>query len=148
MKAAMTAQFLSAMADMDGADARRVAAFLDRLIRDPAGSPAAEIVHDAGDRSVRAMRVTRDLRAIVCLEEDRVVLLHVAHHDDAFRWAREHCVRCGPDGDALEVLSLDVKRVEPPAPPEAPPRVECIVEDGASLCEVLDARGIPHEVTP
>lgn len=150
---AMTEEFVGALAGLDGADAKRTAAFLDRLVRAPdASSLDAEIVHDAGDRAVRAMRVTRDLRAIICLERDRVVLLYVARHDEAYAWARDHCVRCRPLDGALEVVHVDVGALPTtpvPAPPmPAPGRIECVVDDTGSLCEVLDSHGVPHELTP
>jgi hypothetical protein len=147
MRLAMTEQFIGALASLEGADAKRVAAFLDRIVRQPADAPiATEIVHDAGDRTVRSMRVTRELRAIVCIEADRVVLLYVAHHDAAYAWARDHCVRCHPLDGALEVVTIDTAPTARPA--AAPGRVECIVDDTASLCEVLDSRGVAHELTP
>ena len=149
MRIAMAEQFLGSLADLDGADAKRVAAFLDRVVREAPGSPVeTEIVHDAGDRAVRSMRVTRDLRAIVCLEADRLVLLFVAHHDVAYSWARDHCVRCRPLDGALEVVSVDVAEAPRAEAAPAPGRVECVVDDSGSLCELLDSRGVPHELMP
>jgi len=146
VRIAITEDFVSSLATLDGADAKRVAAFLDRVVREPTDARVeSEIVHDAGDRAVRSMRVTRDLRAIVCLEQDRVVLLFVAHHDAAYAWARQHCVRCRPLDGALEVVAVEEAGVHP-APAAPTGRVECIVDESGSLCEVLDARGIPHEL--
>lgn len=147
MRIAMTEQFLAALAALDGADTKRAAAFLDRLVRDPAGAPAnAEIVHDAGDRAVRSMRVTRDIRAIVCLEDDRVVLLFIAHHDAAYEWARQHCVRCRPLDGALEVVVVETTELAVTPQAARADRVTCIVEDSGSLCELLDSRGVAHDL--
>jgi mRNA-degrading endonuclease RelE of RelBE toxin-antitoxin system len=145
-KISMTEEFVSSLARLDGADARRTAAFLDKVVREPDASALhPEIVHDAGDRAIRSMRVTQDLRAIVCVESDRIVLLHVAHHDAAYAWAREHCVACDPIDESLEVVRLRTRETSTPASAAAG-RVTCTVDDTGSLCEVLDANGVPHEL--
>lgn len=147
-KISMTEEFISSLAHLDGADAKRVAAFLDKIVREPDTSGLhMEIVHNAGDRAVRSMRVTQDLRAIVCVEVDRVLLLHVAHHDAAYAWAREHCVVCDPVDATLEVVRIQAKPVAagPPAV-AAGGRITCTVDDTGSLCEILDANGVPHEL--
>jgi mRNA-degrading endonuclease RelE of RelBE toxin-antitoxin system len=145
----MTEEFVSSLARLDGADAKRVAAFLDKVVREPDTSGLhTEMVHDAGDRGIRSMRVTQDLRAILCVEPDRIVLLHVAHHDAAYAWAREHCIVCDPMDDSLEVVRVEAKPAPAAGgPPAAPPgRITCTVDDTGSLCEVLDAHGVPHEL--
>jgi len=141
----MTEEFIASLARLDGSDAKRTAAFLDKVVREPDGASLhLEIVHDAGDRGIRSMRVTKDLRAIVCVEPDRVVLLHVAHHDAAYAWAREHCIVCDPMDESLEVVRVDVAAVRPPRAPVG--RITCTVDDTGSLCEVLDEHGVPHEL--
>jgi mRNA-degrading endonuclease RelE of RelBE toxin-antitoxin system len=144
-KISMTEEFVSSLARLDGADAKRTAAFLDKVVREPDASALhPEIVHDAGDRAIRSMRVTQDLRAIVCVEKDRVVLLHVAHHDAAYAWAREHCVVCDPADEALEIVRLETRPLAPAMPGAG--RVICTVDDTGSLCAMLDANGIEHEM--
>jgi hypothetical protein len=144
-KISMTEGFVSSLAHLDGVDAKRTAAFLDKLLREPdASSLHMEIVHDAPDRSVRSMRVTRELRAIVCVEPDHVLLLHIDHHDAAYAWAREHCVLCDPVDGSLEVVRVEVREVPQPHPAG---RVTCTVDDTGSLCRVLDEHGIAHELT-
>lgn len=150
-KISMTEEFIASLARLDGADAKRVAAFLDKVVRETDASGLhMEIVHDAGDRTIRSMRVTQDLRAIACVEVDRVVLLHVSHHDAAYAWAREHCVTCDPIDESLEVVRVATK----PTPARATlpgfggGRITCTVDDTGSLCEVLDAYGVTHELVP
>jgi mRNA-degrading endonuclease RelE of RelBE toxin-antitoxin system len=110
----MTDEFVASLADLDAKSRKRVTAFLDRI----AGVPDAarldlEIVHDAGDRAVRSMRVSSDLRAIAVLDGDHLVLIHVAHHDEAYSWARTHCIRCHPLTGALEVVPVGEVAVPP-----------------------------------
>ncbi len=145
-KISMTEEFISSLARLDGADARRAAAFLDKVVREPDSSGLhVEIVHDAGDRGIRSMRVTQDLRAIVCIEPDRIILLHVAHHDAAYAWAREHCIVCDPVDESLEVVRVEAKPLSAPTVARTG-RVTCTVDDTGSLCEVLDEHGVPHEL--
>lgn len=149
-KISMTEEFISSLARLDGADAKRAAAFLGKVVREPDASGLhTEMVRDAGDRAVRSMRVTQDLRAIVCVERDRILLLHVAHHDAAYAWARERGIDCDPVDDSLEVVrAAAVPAVAAAASLTAASRVTCTVDDTGSLCEVLDAHGVPHELVP
>ncbi len=97
--------FVEAAAALDPRDVKRTAAFLDKLIHEPDASGLhAEIVRDAHDRSMRSMRVTKDIRAIARIDGDHVLLLYVGQHDDAYRWARDHCVECHPVTGALRVV--------------------------------------------
>lgn len=89
--------FLEALADLDGADAKRAASFLAKLVRSldaPAIRP--EIVHDAADRSIRSFKVTHDLRAVARVDGGEIALLFVARHDRAYAWARDRCLSCHP----------------------------------------------------
>jgi hypothetical protein len=143
----LTDSFLHSLASLDAGDAKRVAAFLDKLVREPdAAGLGLEMVHDAADRTIRSMRVTQDLRAIVHLQGDRLTLLHVARHDKAYDWARTHCVECHPGTGELRVVTTPTPEVSPTAPPEPPGTVACTIEDPEALCAELDARGLPRDL--
>lgn len=97
--------FVESTAALDAADVKRAATFLDRLIHEPeSASIHAERVKDAKDRSMRSMRITRDIRAIAHVDGERILLLYVAQHDDAYRWARDHCIQCHPLTGELRVV--------------------------------------------
>ena len=99
--------FIEAAASLDAGDTKRAAAFIDKLIHEPdALGIHAEIVRDARDRSIRSMRITKDIRAIAHINGDRILLLYVAQHDTAYRWARNHCVECHPVTGELTVVAL------------------------------------------
>jgi len=40
------------------------------------------------EKRFRSIRVNRDIRIIVFVEDDRRVLMYVDHHDDAYNWAK------------------------------------------------------------
>jgi len=131
--------FLDALADLDGADARRVARFLAKLVRAPVtGALHPEIVHDAADRTVRSLRVTHDMRAIVHVNGDAWLLLFVARHDRAYAWARDHCIECGPSGIAATLVAVDDG--------SGRPIVAMPCESVDDLCRTLDKAGIAHDI--
>jgi len=96
------------MSALDRADARRASAFTERLVDAPElAGMHAKIVHDAHNRAVRSFRVTQDMRAIAHIDCGRLLLLFVARHDDAYAWARNHCIECLVEGEDVRVrLSL------------------------------------------
>jgi len=104
---ALAQSFVTAMSKLSPADAKRTAAFLDKLV---AGAERAsfqpEIVHDAGDRTVRTYHVTHDLRAIVQLDGDKTTLLFVGRHDTVYEWVKSHCFECHPVTGELQVFAL------------------------------------------
>ena len=153
---ALARSFIDALAHLEPVATKRTAAFLDRLVRDP-NLPGlrSEIVHDAGDRSIRSLRVTDDLRAIAQISADRLLLLFVAHHDEAYLWARGHCIDCSADNTEVAVMPSKARPWPEPVAamgtePGGPPRQDspygwfCAVEDGRKLCQLLDDEGIQH----
>ncbi len=108
----LTDEFVEAMARLDGAAAKRTAAFLDKLVKEPeASSLNLEMVNDSGDRTIHSMRVNSDLRAIVGIDGQRMVLMYVAHHDAAYAWARTHCLRCHPHTGELEIVPIEASDI-------------------------------------
>ena len=102
---ALADSFIDALAHLDAGDTKRAAAFVAKLVEDPArASFNFEIVHDAADRAVRSARVTRDLRAIAHLDNERVLLLFVGRHDIAYAWARTRCIECHPVTGELQIV--------------------------------------------
>jgi len=101
----MTDSFIEALTELSPGDGKRVAAFLDKLLHaSDAVGLRPEIVHDAGDRTIRSLKVTRDLRAIGHIEGDEIVLLYVGQHDAAYEWARNRCIECHLVTGELQVV--------------------------------------------
>lgn len=131
---ALANSFIAALAGLDASGTKRTASFLDKLVREPdAPSMRSEIVHDAHDRSIRSLRVTNDLRAIVHVGGDRLLLLYVDEHDNAYRWARDRCMDCHPVTGELRVVAE-----------QGAADSNCAVNDGRELCRLLDSAGIEH----
>jgi hypothetical protein len=143
MRISISDSFLGAMRKLDPADARRASAFAEKLVDTPeTGSLHPKIVHDAHDRSVRAFRVTQDMRAIAHLDCGRLLLLFVGRHDAAYAWARGHCIECIVSGEEvrvrLTVMHEDgTKGLEPIADGRA-----CVVETIEELRALLHEYGI------
>ena len=153
---ALAHSFIDALAHLEPVATKRTAAFLDRLLRDPGHRGLhAEAVRDARDRSIRSLRITDDLRAIAQVSTDRLLLLFVAHHDEAYLWARGHCIDCSADKTELRVVPGEA-RLWPAAaiatatiPGDSPLQDPsygwfCTVEDSRELCHVLGDAGIEH----
>jgi hypothetical protein len=142
---AIAETFLDALGDLDRTDAKRAAAFVDKLLRAPeAASLKPEIVHDAADRSVRSFRVTQDLRAIAHLEGDRVLLLFVARHDRAYAWARDRCIECHPVTGKLYLVSTAAGTRATDAGGVPLTMHACVSTE--QLCQLLNAAGIEHDL--
>lgn len=106
MQISLTESFIESLAGLAPADGKRAAAFLHRLLRAPdASGLRPEIVHDAGDRTIRSFKVTRDMRAIGHLEHDKIVLMFVGRHDAAYEWAKNRCVECHPVTGEIQIVA-------------------------------------------
>ena len=144
---AIAETFLDALGELDRADAKRAAAFVDKLLRAPAtASLRPEIIHDAADRSVRSFKVTHDLRAIAHLEGDRVLLLFVARHDRAYAWARDRCIECHPVTGELYLVSTAAGNRATDA--DGVPLTVHTCATIEELCRLLSAAGIEHGIEP
>jgi len=128
------------MQRLDTADARRAAAFAEKLLAAPEMAALhPKIVHDAHDRAVRSFRVTQDMRAIVHLDCGRLLLLFVARHDAAYAWARGHCIECIVNGDEVRV------RLTPVGADGAQSR-DCTADGRACVVETPEElRSLLHE---
>lgn len=97
--------FLHSLARLSPSDVKRAASFLDKLVhQQEAAGLRPRRVHDAADPRIHSFNVTHDLRAIGHVEGDDLVLLWVARHDDAYVWARNHCMECDERTGAVGVV--------------------------------------------
>ena len=146
---AMTHTFIESMAKLAPIGAKRTAAFIEKLLREPeAHTFDAEIVRDAYDRSIRSLRVNQDLRAIAQYSGDSLELLFVGHHDDAYDWARAHCFGCDPPylGRRISIDELPAPTV-PGLMGSAPcGSWYCSVGNRQQLRRALDTVGVTHEL--
>jgi superfamily I DNA/RNA helicase len=68
-----------------------------------------ETIHAARDKNLRSVRVDKDWRGIVFKPQagDVYVLMYVARHDDAYRWAESRRVAINPTTGAMQVFSVE-----------------------------------------
>jgi hypothetical protein len=144
---ALTNTFIEAMAKLGSLDAKRTAAFLDKLMFDPESAAMdADLVHETDDRSARSMHVSQDLRAIAQYAPNQTELVFVGHREDAYEWARGHCFA----GESVYIgrrISVEEMPGEPAlgligsAPSGA---WHCSLYTHQQLCQALERGGIEH----
>ena len=123
-----------------GSQAERVFAFLERLVADPEREGAnLERIDRASDAKMCSLRVTADLRAIGIEQGPDLVLLYVAHHDAAYRWARTH--RAVHDPGGLRVVEIPEVPLEG-ASAEAHDEPPCAPARTCSLGDKTTGQGV------
>ena len=134
----VTDSFLESAADLDRNDAKRVSAFLGKLLTEPTGTGLRpEIVKDAHDRTIRSYRVSRELRAVARVEGRDAAFLYVGPHEKAYAWARKHCVEC-------QLGRHTVRLAQSEESARTLRQWECVDRD--ELCDLLDTHGVAHEL--
>ena len=75
-------------------------------------------VDRARDRNFWSVRVSRDIRLIVHRTESSLMLVHVGHHDDAYRWAERRRIERHPRTGAAQIVEIreTVREIEIPRP--------------------------------
>jgi mRNA-degrading endonuclease RelE of RelBE toxin-antitoxin system len=74
----------------------------------------------AKDANFWSVRVNADIRLIVHRTASSILLVHVDHHDDAYRWAERRRIERHPTTGAMQLVEVR-ERVEEVAIPVAPP---------------------------
>lgn len=119
-RVALSQQFLLELAKLPAAVHSRVVKWMLKFQQDPTSSGINyETIRGARDASLRSVRIDQDWRGIVFKPErgDLYVLLHLAHHDDAYRWAERRKLTINPATGAMQVVVLEDAPAsgEPPA---------------------------------
>lgn len=66
----------------------------------------------ASDGNMRSVRANDDLRIILNLFGDQIVLLHINHHDAAYKWAEKRIFKQNEFGNAFIYENFDVSEVK------------------------------------
>ena len=115
-----------------------------------------ENIQGARDPNLKSVRLDKDWRGIVFKPEagDVYVLLFVAHHDDAYRWAENRKLTINPVTGAMQLITLE-QVVEQTSAPQVP---VVITEPTQSITEPplfgelsdtdLMSLGVPEELLP
>jgi hypothetical protein len=74
------------------------------------------MIRNASDPNMRSVRIDRDWRGIVFKPDagNVYMLLHVDHHDDAYRWATRRRLAINPVTGAVQIVIVSSIE-EPPA---------------------------------
>lgn len=107
------------LAELDGADTRRVAKAVDRFIDDPdhPGLNLHPVESDATGR-LHTFRASRDLRVLLVREGSLYWLLEAGHHDAVYQRAERQRFVVSEPAQIVGLLDRDVER-QAPATPDA-----------------------------
>lgn len=110
VKVAISDQFLEAFSEVPKTKQKKVRRFMTKFRRDPT-LPGInyEKIEGAKDSKLRSVRIDQAYRGIVMTPDagNVYMLLWVAHHDDAYQWARTRTVQIHPDTGSLQVIPLE-----------------------------------------
>lgn len=118
-KVALSQDFLLRLGKLPSAVHASIVRWALKFQQDPrAPGINYETIKGARDSNLRSVRIDRDWRGIVFKPDagDVYILLHVDHHDDAYRWAERRKMAVNPVTGALQVVSLETVEEEPVAP--------------------------------
>lgn len=121
-----------------------------------------ENIQGARDPNLKSVRLDKDWRGIVFKPDagDVYVLLFVAHHDDAYRWAENRKLTINPVTGAMQLVTLEQVLEQVPVPQEPPhtidttgspagsPTSAALPLFGALSNKELMSLGVPEELLP
>ncbi|MBY5946834.1 UvrD-helicase domain-containing protein [Photobacterium rosenbergii] len=112
-KVAIAGDFLVAFAKIPKKQQKKVQEFISKFRQNPTSSGINyEKIRDAKSTNVHSVRIDNTYRGIVLKPEkgNLFMLMWVAHHDDAYDWARRHDCQIHPSTGAIQII--DVSNVE------------------------------------
>ena len=140
--------YFQAKTELSGNDARRINAFIKKLMEDPSNPGIGlERLTDVSGTNLWSARVTQDLRAILYFRGNHLILLYVGHHDQAYAWAGCRKVQTHPATGAIQIVVLPEIQEKPHAPPpiENRPPQDPNLDFSRFTPEYLLALGVPIE---
>lgn len=116
-RVALSQEFLLKLGKLPSAVHAKIVKWALKFQQDPM-SPGInyETIKAARDPNLRSVRIDQDWRGIVFKPDkgDLYILLHVDHHDEAYRWAERRKMAVNPVTGALQLVSLEaVEALEP-----------------------------------
>lgn len=155
-KVALSQEFLQNLASLPAGTQAKVLKWAIRFQSDPTSTGINyEKLIRARDPNLRSVRIDQDWRGIVFkpAQGDVYVLLHVAHHDDAYRWAESRKLTINPVTGAMQLVVLqeasEVDDVAPAKPSATAVRTRSVpgLFDPWGDRELLSL-GVPEELLP
>ena len=136
-RVALSQDFLLKLGKLPSAVHARIVKWALKFQQDPM-SPGInyETIKATRDPNLRSVRIDQDWRGIVFKPDkgDLYILLHVDHHDEAYRWAERRKMAVNPVTGALQLVSLEAVEALEPESVASEPAAE--TEAGASSGEV------------
>lgn len=113
MAVAIVKSFFAASQKLSNEERGRVFTFIGKFQENPAlPGQSLERVKQAKSDNIWAARVTDDIRAIAVKDGGDWALVHVDHHDEAYKWTENRSIeRHGGTGD-LQIVELPTKVIK------------------------------------
>jgi hypothetical protein len=149
MQVVLDKGFVERLIELNRADERKAAHVAVRKFSQNPSNPglSLERLRDVRDRNLWSMRVSRDVRIILYRGREAWLMLYVAHHDDAYRWAERVKVERHPITGGLQIVHTeDVYREE--VLEHSPAEIEDEPLYAAHSEERLLSLGVPEEALP
>jgi superfamily I DNA/RNA helicase len=154
-KVALSQDFLLNLATLPAATQAKVLKWAIRFQSDPTSNGINyEKLNKARDPNLRSVRIDQDWRGIVFkpAQGDLYVLLHVAHHDDAYRWAENRKLTINPVTGAMQLVVLhETSEIQAPAAQAGPPATKKAKDRGLFdpwADRELLSLGVPEDLIP
>ncbi|WP_445145256.1 UvrD-helicase domain-containing protein [Dyella sp. Tek66A03] len=122
-RVALSQDFLLKLGKLPSAMHARIVKWALKFQQDPTATGINyETIKGARDGNLRSVRIDQDWRGIVFKPDlgDIYILLHVDHHDEAYRWAERRKIAVNPATGSLQIVSLESVDELPPTGDTAP----------------------------
>lgn len=144
---AISDEIFDCLADLPQKAIHKAKKFIVNFKQDPTSRAINyEKIHNARDGNFRSVRIDDNYRGIVLApEKGRLyVLLWIAKHDDAYRWAESKAAKINPETGSLQVFAADnVEAVSTPATERPEPGMFDALRD-----RQLVRLGVPQDLVP
>ena len=143
-KVALAQDFLMNLATLSQGVQGKVLKWALRFQSDPtSGSINYEPILAARDKNLKSVRIDQDWRGIVFKPPagDIYVLMYVAHHDAAYKWAEGRRIAVNPTTGALQVFAVE-SLVEPALAEARKEAVQFVTEKSLSTEAVVATKPI------
>ena len=155
-KLALSNTFLDAFGKLPKPQRAKVQRFIDKYRADPTASAIDfEKLKGFKDEKIRTVRIDQAYRAVIVMppKGDVMLLVWVAHHDDAHDWARNRCFNVHPSTGQLQIYSVDELETRGPSLSlETLPDEDPMIPEGRLLAgwrnSDLTMVGVPEPLIP
>lgn len=113
----LATSFFKASQKLSNEEQGRVMSFVSKFLENPAlPSHSLERVQQAKSDNLWSARVSKELRAIAVKDGEDWALVHVDHHDEAYRWTELRSVERHSRTGELQIVELPTTLISQPEP--------------------------------